>query len=144
MTGKIDKMSNDPMCDLLGRFFTTLSHRTRMRIFCAIQSDPMRVTGIATFAGITIANASQHLRLMRENGTVASEKRGQSVYYRIADRRFLSAASLIREALVEQMQSKTRSGRRALSKNTTVADFIAKKPRPARGARLSTHLEAYS
>jgi hypothetical protein len=81
---------------------------------------------------------------MRVNGAVASEKRGQSVYYRIADPRFLYAASLIRDALVEQMQSKARSGRRTFSKNTNAADFIAKKPRAERRARLSTCLEAYS
>ncbi len=98
-------------CDLLGDFFTTLAHRTRMRIFCALQNGPSPVTAIAASAGISVANASQHLRLMRDKGAVLSEQRGQSVYYRIADRRFVDAASLIGQALADNLQSKAGNGR---------------------------------
>ena len=95
-------------CDLLGEFFTIFAHATRMRICCALQHGPKTVTEIANYADISITNASQHLRLMRDKGAVESEKRKQSVFYRIADRRFLHAANLIREALIEQMQDKAR------------------------------------
>lgn len=100
--------TNDSYCDLLGGFFTIFAHATRMRIFCALQHGPKAVTDIAQYADISIANASQHLRLMRDRGAVVSDKQGQSVFYRIADQRFLRAASLIREALIEQMQGDAR------------------------------------
>lgn len=94
---------HDNSCDLLGGFFATLAHATRMRIFCALQREPKTVTEIAEYAGISITNASQHLRLMRDRGAVTSEKEAQRVYYRIADRRFIEAASLIRKALSDQI-----------------------------------------
>lgn len=86
-------------CELLGDFFATLAHTKRMRIFCALQREAKTVTEIAEEAGVSITNASQHLRLMRDRGAVLAEKHAQSVYYRIADARFVEAAMLIREAL---------------------------------------------
>jgi len=95
----MDHTMSEASCELLGDFFATFSHATRMRIFCALQRDARTVTEIANEAGVSITNASQHLRLMRDRGAVIAEKRAQSVYYRIADPRFVEAAMLIREAL---------------------------------------------
>lgn len=95
---------SDSSCELLGNFFSIFAHATRMRIFCALQREAKTVTDIAGYAGVSITNASQHLRLMRDRGAVIAEKRAQSVYYRIADPRFLQAAILIREALFERMR----------------------------------------
>ena len=94
---------HDDSCDLLGSFFATLAHATRMRIFCALQHEPRSVSDIAEYAGISITNASQHLRLMRDRGAVSAERQAQHVYYRIADQRFIEAASLIRRALSDHM-----------------------------------------
>ncbi len=91
-------------CELLGDFFATLAHTTRMRIFCALQREAKTVTEIAGDAGVSITNASQHLRLMRDRGAVVAEKHAQSVYYRIADPRFVEAAILIRQALSERFR----------------------------------------
>jgi ArsR family transcriptional regulator len=89
-------------CELLGGFFATLAHSTRMRIFCALQREAKTVTEIAEEAGVSITNASQHLRLMRDRGAVVAEKCAQKVYYRIADPRFVEAAVLIREVLSQR------------------------------------------
>jgi DNA-binding transcriptional ArsR family regulator len=102
MHGAMSEMS----CELLGGFFATLAHPTRMRIFCALQHEAKTVTEIANEAGISITNASQHLRLMRDRGAVTAEKHAQNAYYRIADRRFVKAAMLIRKALRERLQER--------------------------------------
>lgn len=99
---------SDASCELLGDFFTIFAHATRMRILCALQQEPRTVTAIASHAGLTVTNTSQHLRLMRDRGAVIAEKRAQSVYYRIADPRFAQAMMLIREALLERMHKETR------------------------------------
>lgn len=106
-------------CELLGNFFATLAHTTRMRIFCALQCEAKTVTEIAAEAGISITNASQHLRLMRDRGAVIAEKRAQSVYYRIADPRFIQAAMLIREALSQHLrENAAHASARAPRRNT--------------------------
>ena len=94
---------NDASCELLGEFFCTFAHCTRMRILCALQQEARTVTQIAESAGISMTNASQHLRMMRERGAVTAEKRAQSVYYRVADPRILEAMRLIRNALSERL-----------------------------------------
>ncbi len=129
MANRTVKMFSEPICDLLGGFFSTLAHRTRMRIFCALQGQPKPVTSIAAVAGISISNASQHLRRMRDNGAVVSEKQGQSVYYQIADERFIDAASLIYEALAEKVQKRARSGRRLSMKSRREAGATRKESR---------------
>ncbi len=86
-------------CIRMGDFFMILAHSTRVRIFCALQNGPRSVTRIAEEAEISVSNASQHLRLMRDRGAVISERQGQTVSYAIADQRFYQAANLIREAL---------------------------------------------
>lgn len=139
MASRMSRMNTDAMCAHLGSFFATLANRTRMRIFCALQGEPRPVTAIAAEAGISIANASQHLRLMRDNGAVVSERRGQSVFYRIADRRFVNAASLICQALTENMRIKLGMGRHfSLKGGKTIASIRNEsRPvrRPARSAR---------
>jgi ArsR family transcriptional regulator len=99
---------SDASCELLGDFFTIFAHATRMRILCALQQEPRTVTEIANHAGVSVTNASQHLRLMRDRGAVIAEKRAQSVYYRMADPRFSQAMQLIRAALLDRMQQDTK------------------------------------
>jgi DNA-binding transcriptional ArsR family regulator len=97
---------SETSCELPGGFFATLAHPTRVRIFCALQHEAKTVTEIATQARISITNASQHLRLMRDRGAVTAERHAQNAYYRIADARFVKAAMLIREALSERLQER--------------------------------------
>ncbi len=117
---------SDASCEMLGDFFATFAHTTRMRIFCALQKQSKTVTEIAMEAGVSITNASQHLRLMRDRGAVIAEKRAQSVFYHIADPRYIQAAIMIREALHERLrheaeQAAVRPSRRRLAAATQTA-----------------------
>ncbi len=91
--------SHDQRCERLGAFFGIFAHPVRMKIFCCLQSGPRSVSYIAQEAGITLPNTSQHLRLMREQGAVDTKRSGRSVYYHLADRRFVDAANMVAEAL---------------------------------------------
>lgn len=111
----------DTSCELLGDFFATLAHASRMRIFCALQHGPKTVTEIAHQAHISIPNASQHLRLMRDRGAVIAHRRAQNMYYEIADPRIVGAMMMIRESLSEHLQrhaarASTRTARRGRRK----------------------------
>ncbi len=114
------RLMNEASCDLLGDFFETFANGTRMRIFCALQREPKTVTEIANEAAVSITNASQHLRLMRDRGAVIADKRAQSVYYRIADQRFIEAAVLIRSALSERSrQTAVRTSLRSTAQHSS-------------------------
>ena len=108
----MDSHLDERECRLLGEFFTIFASPTRLRIFCALQQGPRTVSAIAEEAGVTIQNASQHLRVMRDKGGVETEKAGQYVYYKIIDKRLLKGAQLIRDALVDALTRKAGVGKR--------------------------------
>lgn len=86
-------------CGVLAEFFALFGNPTRLRIFCALQEGPKTVSELSQYAEVSLQNASQHLRLMRDKGAVVADKRGQHVVYSVADRRFVEGAKLIRSAL---------------------------------------------
>jgi len=114
----------------MGAFFMILGHATRMRIFCALQNGSKSVPRIAEETEISISNASQHLRLMRDRGAVTSERQGQTVFYGIADLRFFQAASLIRDALDDRSKASgcnhfSGCAQAPIETDVTVEDFSA-------------------
>jgi len=88
-------------CRLLADFFTLFGNGTRLQIFCALQGGRKTVSELAEHAGVSLQNVSQHLRLMREKGAVATEKEGQHVYCSVVDQRLMQGACLIRDALLD-------------------------------------------
>lgn len=88
-------------CRLLADFFTLFGSGIRLQIFCALQDGRKTVSELAELAGVSLQNVSQHLRLMREKGAVATEREGQRVYYSVDDERFIQGACLIRDALLD-------------------------------------------
>lgn len=54
--------------------------------------------------GVAAPNLSQHLRLMRDQAVVRMRKDGRQVYYRVANKKFLRALMLVREALMEEIR----------------------------------------
>ncbi len=102
----MDEAFPEAECQLMADFFALFANRTRLRIFCALQSGRKTVSELADYAGISLQNASQHLRLMRDKGAVSTEKEGQRVFYTVLDPRFIQAARMMKDALVEAMQRK--------------------------------------
>lgn len=61
-----------------------LSSANRLELLEFIAQGERTVDVLATLAGLSIANTSQHLQQLRQAGLVASRKEGQRVYYRVA------------------------------------------------------------
>lgn len=55
------------------------------------------VEALATKAGLTVANASQHLQALRRVGLVVGERRGKQVVYRITDDDVLDLVAALRK-----------------------------------------------
>ncbi|WP_146402573.1 metalloregulator ArsR/SmtB family transcription factor [Planctomycetes bacterium CA13] len=88
-------------CRLMADFFSAMSNSTRLHMLCALQTGPKTVSELAEYAEVSMPNASQHLRVMREKGVVTMEKEAQFVYYTVADPRIIKGASMIRTALTD-------------------------------------------
>ena len=66
-------------------YFQTLAEPTRLRILNFLRQGEHNVGELAQLCGYTAANISRHLAVLMQQGLVAREGRGTSVYYRIAD-----------------------------------------------------------
>ena len=91
-------------CHLVAEFFSVYGNHTRISIFCALREGRKTVSELAEHGGVTLQNASQHLRLMRDKGAVRAEREGQRVYYSIADPRFVQGVKLIHDALMGELR----------------------------------------
>ncbi len=81
-----------------------LSHPKRLEIINLLRDGEMNVTELSLKLHMTPANLSQHLALMRQRNILIARKDGNSVYYRLANTRFLEAFDILREILVEQIR----------------------------------------
>jgi len=61
-----------------------LSNSNRLELLEFIAQGERGVEALAKISGLTVANTSQHLQLLRQAGLVVTRKAGQHVYYRLA------------------------------------------------------------
>jgi ArsR family transcriptional regulator len=80
------------------------SHPKRLELINLLRDKEMSASELRERLGLTPANLSQHLAMMRERHILVSRKVGNVVYYRIANRRLLEAFDLLREILFEQIR----------------------------------------
>jgi DNA-binding transcriptional ArsR family regulator len=65
----------------------SLSHPTRLLIVCLLLERERYVQELLDEIGSTKGNISQHLRVLEQQGHLASRKEANRVYYRIKDGR---------------------------------------------------------
>jgi len=61
----------------------SLDNRNRLLIFCLLCDRNLNVTEMAEAAGLSLSAASQHLAVLKTADLVETEKRGQTVLYRL-------------------------------------------------------------
>ncbi len=80
------------------------SHPKRLELINILRDKEMSAGELGKRLGLTPANLSQHLTMMKERHILVSRKEGNAVYYRIANPRLLEAFDLLREILFEQIR----------------------------------------
>ena len=96
--GVVDERVLEQIAD----YCSVMANAKRLAIMWLLGKGERSVGEIAEHIGASIQNTSQHLRVMRDKGAVSHRQEGQSVLYRIANRKFLDASRLVREALSEE------------------------------------------
>ena len=66
-------------------FFKALAHPLRIRILELLRAGPLGVTQIQEATGAPGSSVSQQLAVLRGRNIVATERRGTTVIYRVAD-----------------------------------------------------------
>jgi DNA-binding transcriptional ArsR family regulator len=109
-------------------YFRALSEPTRLQILNLLRSGERNVGEIAQLCGYTSANMSRHLSFLTQQGLVARESRGNSVYYRIADDSVYALCDLVCGKVARQLE-RAASDRQLFARATRAA---AARPRTAR------------
>jgi DNA-binding transcriptional ArsR family regulator len=95
-------------------FCSTFSHERRLQILWALEKNEYSVGELAKKIGISPTGVSQHLRVMKERGALLERKAGKQVFYRIANSKIIDGYKLIREGIVEILNSRSRLASRKI------------------------------
>lgn len=92
--------------ELHAAFCKTLASPKRLMILALLAKNEMSVGEIADVLAVPLPNVSQHLTVLKAQNVVQNRKDGQTVRYRLADRRIIEACSLIRSVLLDRMKER--------------------------------------
>ena len=76
-------------------YFQALSEPTRLQLLNLLREGERNVGDLAQLTGFTAANISRHMSMLSQQGMVARESRGTSVYYRISDDSIYALCDLV-------------------------------------------------
>lgn len=98
----------DSLYEQFARIGKAISAPKRIELVDLLCQGPRTVEGLAEQAGMSVANTSQHLQILRAARLVTADKKGLYVEYRLADeevcRFFLSLRGLAESRLAEVEQ----------------------------------------
>ncbi|MFQ5346099.1 MAG: ArsR/SmtB family transcription factor [Mariprofundus sp.] len=80
-----------------------IAHELRLSVLCLLLERPMCVHELMESTGAAQSNLSQHLTKMRLLGIVENEKRGQQVFYRIANPAFAELVQALKHIYCPEM-----------------------------------------
>ena len=80
------------------------SNSTRLEILNLLRDGELSVTELINKTGLSQANISQHLAIMKSKGIVASRRRGKNIYYSLENPKIIKAFDIIREILTEKLK----------------------------------------
>lgn len=104
---KVKRIKNNLQVTLgLANIFKALADDTRVKIAYALASEgELCVCDVANIIDSSVANASHHLRMLRQMGLAKYEKRGKLVFYSLDDNHVLT---LINQAFDHLQEGKHR------------------------------------
>ena len=85
-----DQEFKNAIFDGLSKLLKALSNPYRLEIIEILSQGEKSVEGIVQATGMSVANASQHLQVMKNNNIVKSRKEGHYVYYSLINDEFIS------------------------------------------------------
>jgi len=96
----------DELVRIHAAFCTIFSSPVRLKIMDLLGNGECSVGELAARLGLSMANISQHLRVMRNQGAVSTRREGKTIYYRVANPKFLEGIMRVREGLEEEMRKR--------------------------------------
>ncbi len=82
------------------------SHAKRLEIINSLKEKELSASELIERIGISKANLSQHMSVLKAKGVISTRREGINIYYRIANPKIIQACNLMREVLMEQLREK--------------------------------------
>jgi len=104
--------SKNAIYQQFARIGQAVGNASRLALLDVLRQGPRTVEVLASQAGLTLANASQHLKILRQARLVDAEKLGIFVTYRLADEAvddFYRALRVLAEARLAEVQEIARA-----------------------------------
>src|ERR687891_2039168 len=79
-----NRAAKTALFDEFARAAKALANGRRLELLDVLDNGERTVEALAGEAGLSVANTSQHLQVLRQAGLVSSRREGTSVYYRLA------------------------------------------------------------
>jgi ArsR family transcriptional regulator, virulence genes transcriptional regulator len=80
------------------------SNGSRLEILNALRGKEMTASELIERIGLSKANLSQHMAVLKSNRVVLARREGVNIFYRISDSRITQACELMREVLLDQLK----------------------------------------
>lgn len=84
----------------------TLTNPKRIEILNVLKNEEKTVSELVAALGVSKANVSQHLAVMRHKGILMTRRVGVNIYYRVTNPKVIEACALMKEVLFEQHAAK--------------------------------------
>lgn len=82
----------------VAQVYKLMANSHRLMILCVLlQEEELCVGDLNQYIDLNASPLSQHLKLLRDEGWLATRKEGQTVYYRIADGNIAKMIALTKE-----------------------------------------------
>lgn len=83
--------------DQLAATAKAVAHGRRLELLEYLAQGERTVEALAGLTGLSVANTSRHLQLLRQAGLVAARKQGLYVHYRLSDDKVVKLTTALRE-----------------------------------------------
>jgi DNA-binding transcriptional ArsR family regulator len=92
--------------ELHADFCKIFSNAKRLEIINSLKDKEMSASELIERIGLSKANLSQHMGVLKSKGVILTRREGVNIYYRISNPKIIQACHLIREVLFEQFKEK--------------------------------------
>lgn len=109
-------MKKENFYNLHAEMCKTISNPRRQAILDTIRGSEMTVSELIEKTGISQANLSQHLAILRSKGVVNTRRDGNNVHYSISNLKIIEAYDLISEVLEDSSTSRDKTIKEGIGK----------------------------
>ena len=82
------------------------SNAKRLEIISMLKDREMSAGELIEKTGLSKANLSQHMTVLKTRGVILTRREGVNIYYCISNPKIIQACNLMREVLLEQLEEK--------------------------------------